>query len=213
MNHTMKQEITPSQAQIFFDGFESGSFGLNWKKYCRTSNCVNSWTVATTNPYQGIYHAQVKQPGAGDIATLEFGFNTEAYLNITLRYYRRLVGLDAVDSYSAEWWNGTAWKLLESKPDGSGSEDNPAYVYKSFNLDSSANDNPNFKVRFNCEAGAVSEFCRLDNFELLGVSFTSKWRYTQSTSSMISGAHNYKVYATDFSNNTAISSTETFTLN
>lgn len=210
--HDMVQNIAPAQSQIFFDGFESGSFGPKWKSFCRTGGCANNWNVATTNPYRGTYHAQVKQPGVSKNATLQFNFSTEGYLDITLRYYRRLVGLDTADSYYAEWFNGITWKSLEAKLDGGGSENNAAYLYKSFNLDSSANDNPNFLVRFNCEAGAVSEFCRLDNFELLGTSFTNKWQYTQSSSGISIGIHNYKVHVTDFSNDTVVSVTETFTV-
>jgi glutamine amidotransferase-like uncharacterized protein len=210
-NHTMSQLIAPVQSQLFFDGFEAGSFGGNWKKYCMVSGC-NNWTVATTNPYAGSKHAQVQQPGINKNATLEFNFTTEGYLNITLRYYRRLVGLDSVDSYYAQWWNGTKWQQLEAKADGSGSADDPAYVYKSFILDSSANDNAAFKVRFICEAGAVSEYCRVDNFELLGTAFTTEWHYSQGTGGLSTGAHNYKIHASDFMNNTAVSPTATFTV-
>lgn len=212
VNHTMTQQISPAQTQLFFDGFESGSFGTNWAAACPTGGCSNNWVVATTNPYQGTKHAQVKQPGVSKNATLTLSFSTEGHLNITVRYYRRLIGLDAADSYYAHWYNGTHWKMLEAKQDGSGSANDAAYVYKTFALDSSANDNANFKVKFTCEAGAVSEFCRVDNFEVLGTGFTTLWHYTQSTSGMTVGAHNYKAYASDFADNMAVSATQTFTV-
>src|SRR3989344_5481979 len=87
--HDMVQNIAPAQSQIFFDGFESGSFGPKWKSFCRTGGGANNWNVANTNPYQGTYHAQVKQPRVSKNATLQFNFSTEGYLDITLRYYRR----------------------------------------------------------------------------------------------------------------------------
>jgi glutamine amidotransferase-like uncharacterized protein len=212
-NHTMLQEIAPTQSQMFFDGFESGVFSTSWLKGCQPSGCTNQWAVYNTSSYQGTKSAQVKQPGTSKNATLTLNLSTEGFLNITVRYYRQLVGLDATDSYSAYWYNGSKWQLLEQKADGSGSANDASYVYKSFNLDSTAADNPNFKVKFTCEAGAVSEFCRVDNFEVLGVQFTTMWRYAQSASGLSAGAHNYKVYALDFKNNTAVSSGHSFTVN
>jgi glutamine amidotransferase-like uncharacterized protein len=211
-NHTLAQLIAPTQSQFFFDGFESGVFSTSWQKGCQPSGCTNLWAVYNTSSYQGAKSAQVKQPGVSKNATLTLNLSTEGFLNITVRYYRQLVGLDAADSYAAHWYNGTHWQLFEQKVDGSGTANDPSYVYKSFNLPSSANDNPGLKVKFTCEAGAVSEFCRVDNFEVLGVAFTTTWRYVHNTTGMSAGSHGYSVHAKDFKNNTAVSSGHTFTV-
>ncbi|MCX8159286.1 MAG: hypothetical protein N3D20_03325, partial [Candidatus Pacearchaeota archaeon] len=50
----------------------------------------------------------------------------------------------------------------------SNSANDANYVFKNFSLQSSANNNPNFKIRFECTTGAVSEFCRVDNVMING---------------------------------------------
>ncbi|MDP2926413.1 MAG: hypothetical protein Q8N99_08600 [Nanoarchaeota archaeon] len=147
--------------QIHFEGFEGGSLS-GWT--LSNNNGIN-WVASTTNPYSGSYHAQTNQPGTTEpAAVMEKIFSTSSYQNITLRYYRRLIGLDSVDWFSAEWYDGLTWHELErinSANDGN-------YVLKEFNLSVDARNNSNFKIKFECTAGAVTEFCRVDDIEILG---------------------------------------------
>lgn len=148
--------------EIFSDGFESGLTG--W-----TTSAVsggNKWTASTTNPYQGSYHAQSQPMSTSELASvMEKTVSTFGYSNIKWSYYRRLIGLDIADEFKAKWFDGSSWQVLEQT--GSNSANDAAYVFKEFTLPSSAENNPNFKIKFECTAGAVSEFCRVDNVKVI----------------------------------------------
>jgi len=153
-------EVDSQTGVIMSDDFEDGSIS-DWT----LSGAGQMWTASTANPYQGTYHAQAQprtttEPGS----VMEKTVSTVGYENIKLSYYRRLVGLDPADEFKAKWFDGSSWNVLEQT--GSNSADDTSYVYKEFNLPSSAANNPNFKIRFECTAGAVSEYCRVDNVKL-----------------------------------------------
>ncbi|MEK6926011.1 MAG: BPL-N domain-containing protein [Nanoarchaeota archaeon] len=154
-------EIDSNPGEIFFDDFESGISA--W-----TTSSVsggNAWVMSTANPYQGSYHAQSNPMSTSEPASiLEKAISTIGFSNIKVSYYRKLVGLDSADEFKVKWYDGTTWNVLEQT--GSNSANDAGYVYKEFNLPSSAGNNPSFKVRFECTAGAVSEFCRVDNFKI-----------------------------------------------
>ncbi len=147
--------------EIFFEGFESGIAG--WTTTAVSG--ANKWTASPTNPYQGSYHAQSNPMSTNEPASvLEKTISTSGYSNINLSYYRKLVGLDAADEFKAKWYDGVSWQTAEQT--GGASANDAAYVFKEFTLPASADNNANLKVRFECTAGAVSEFCRVDNVKL-----------------------------------------------
>ena len=151
-------------AIIFSDNFESGALnGWNLSNIAGASN----WTASTTNPYQGSYHVQSRPLSTTQPASiLVRNIATISYQNITLSYVRRLVGIDAADEFNATWYNGTTWFVLENT--GGGSANDAGYINRSYNLSYSASNNPNFKIRFECTAGATSEYCRVDNVTIAG---------------------------------------------
>ena len=184
--------------QLFFDGFESGTLG-GW-----TTTAVSGalkWTSNTTNPYQGTRHAQSQPRSTTEPASvLERGISSVGYSGITLRYARRLVGLDIADEFKVKWFDGAAWNVLEQT--GSASANDASYVAKTFNLGSAANNNANFKIRFECTAGAVSEFCRVDNVNVSAVSApTGFYRYDFNTAGLVNDTYAYTIYANDSSGN------------
>ena len=128
---------------------------------------ANNWVSMTTNPYQGIRHAESKPQSTTDPASsMERAVSTVGYTSVTLNYARRLIGLDVADEFRAKWSDGSAWYVLEQT--GSSSANDAGYVLKSFALPAAATNNANFKIRFECTAGAVSEFCRVDNVIVTG---------------------------------------------
>ncbi|MGV8152430.1 MAG: BPL-N domain-containing protein [Candidatus Nanoarchaeia archaeon] len=145
---------------FFFDGFESGSLA-SWT----LTTIENNWKISTLNPYQGSYYAEAKPMNTNVPASvMERAISTAGYSNIKLSYYRKLVGLDAADEFQAKWFDGVNWNVLEST--GSSSANNAAYIYKEYALPSTASNNANFKIKFECTAGATSEYCRVDNVKL-----------------------------------------------
>lgn len=149
-------------AVLMTDNFESGISA--WT----LSGVGNAWSASTLNPYEGSYHANAKPSSTSEPASvMERSVSTSGYQNIQISYYRKLIGLDAADEFKAKWFDGTAWNVLEQT--GSNSANDASYVLKTFSLPASAENNPSFKIRFECTAGAVSEFCRIDNVQVASI--------------------------------------------
>ncbi|MDP2926412.1 MAG: hypothetical protein Q8N99_08595 [Nanoarchaeota archaeon] len=147
---------------LFYDDFESGTL-TGWT-LTKVSG-ANYWIASSTNPYQGTKHAQCQPMSTTEPASIiERAVSTSGYNNIKVSYYRRLIGLDSADEFKAKWYDGTTWQILEQT--GTNSANDASYVYKEYVLPSIASNNLNFKLRFECTAGAVSEFCRVDNVKL-----------------------------------------------
>jgi len=146
--------------ELLFDDFESGSLsGWNLTK----DSGANYWAASTTTPYEGSFDAQVYPQDTTDPASsMEKAVSTAGYSTITLSYYRQLSLPSALKRFRAKWYDGTAWNTLEL----TNNTNDASYVYKSFVLPGSAGNNPNFRIRFECTAGSVSNFCRVDNVKV-----------------------------------------------
>ncbi|MDP3026162.1 MAG: hypothetical protein Q8N63_00515, partial [Nanoarchaeota archaeon] len=152
-----------AQTEIFFEGFESGISAWTLSH----ASGANNWTAPATDPYQGSYHAQSQPSSTTEPASImQKTISASGYQNIIINYSRKLVGLDGVDEFQAEWYDGNSWTILEQT--GADPADDLAYVSKQFSLGSGANNNAAFAIRFECTAGAVSEFCRVDNVKIIG---------------------------------------------
>ncbi len=149
---------------IFSDTFESGT--LNGWTLTKAAG-ANDWTASQTDPFQGSWHAQSQPQSTSEPASIiERTISTTGYNTIIFNYSRKLIGLDVADEFQAEWFDGSSWTILEQT--GSESEDNAAYLSKQFSLPAGASNNANFRIKFECTAGAVSEFCRVDNVLVQG---------------------------------------------
>jgi len=144
---------------LFSDDFEDGSLS-EW-----TLTAVeNNWYAGTTNPYQGARYAEAKPMNTNEPASvIEKTVNTLGFSGVEVSYSRRLIGLDSADEFKAKWFDGANWQILEQT--GGGSANDAGYVFKTFTV---SGNNANFKIRFECTAGAVSEFCRVDNVNVVG---------------------------------------------
>lgn len=165
---------TSIEQQIFSDGFESGDFAANnWITYADTVN----WSVSIASPSEGTYHTEIIDTGGvGDRSTLEVSISTVGFTNINISYDVQRIGLDAADNFTAEYFNGTDYIIIESNS----SVDDLEYQNRSFLLSSDAENNQNFKLRFSCVGAGPSEGCRIDNVELRGngTGFINSGEYT-----------------------------------
>jgi uncharacterized membrane protein YgcG len=153
-----------SAATIFSDDFESGTLG-GWG--ISSASGANNWTASSTNPYQGTWHAQSQPSSTTEPASvIQRTISTGGYTGIVLNYSRRLIGIDAADEFQVEWYDGTSWTIVEQT--AAGAADDVSYVSQQFSLGSGANNNSAFAIKFECTAGAVSEFCRVDNVLISG---------------------------------------------
>lgn len=151
-----------SAATIFSDDFESGNLN-SWD--LSSAAGANNWTNTNTDPNAGTRHTQSQPQSTSEPASvIQRNVGTTGYQNITLRYYRRLIGLDTADEFQVEWNDGAGWIILEDIPESA--NDDAAYVFKEFNFSTNADNNANFAIKFECTAGAVSEFCRVDDVKV-----------------------------------------------
>lgn len=141
-------------AELVNDEFESG-LG-RWRIYGDTNN---DWQQRTDEVYAGSYSAGLKKTGSGKYAYLETEFNASGYGTVTFTYYRKLKGLDTADDFGAEYFDD-AWRYVEHLDR---KKENGGFVYKNFSIPNTAT-----KIRFMCEAGAVSEGCWVDNVKVIG---------------------------------------------
>ncbi len=156
--------VSVNAATIFTDGFESGSLS-GWT--LTTGTNMNNWTASTVNPNSGSWHAQSQPQGLNlPPSTMNRTISTAGYQNINFSYYHQLVGIDPGDEFTVAWFDGIGWITVETT--GSNASDESSYSLKSFLLPSSADNNLNFKIKFECTAGAVSEFCRVDEISITG---------------------------------------------
>jgi hypothetical protein len=137
---------------IFFDGFESGDFGAGgWT----TSGSTAS--VEGSAAYTGNYGAEL-----GKLSWIEVSVSTAGYTGIHLKYARMTQKLDEGEAFTAEWYDGSAWHVLESTRDTNWAE-------QDWTLPAGADNNPNFAIRFASSGGhPVGEFSNLDDVEVSG---------------------------------------------
>ena len=155
-------EIDSISGEIFFDDFETGTLN-GWTT--TSASGASKWIASTASPFQGTYSVYSKPTSTTNPASvLEKQVDTSGYSNLKFSYYRKLVGLDSADEFQAEWYDGTSWAIIEQT--GSNSANDAGYIYKEFILPLSAGNNPGFKIKFECTAGAVSEYCLVDNVKV-----------------------------------------------
>ena len=154
----------PGPTTLLSDGFENGTLA-GWTLIKAIG--ANNWQASFANPYEGGYGAQAKPMSTITPASImEHGVSTVGYSTVTVSYYRRLVGLDVADEFQAKWFDGFTWQILERT--GNASANDAAYVYKTYTLPANAGNNAAFKIRFECTAGATTEYCRVDNVVVKG---------------------------------------------
>ena len=143
--------------QLIADGFESGLGG--WS----VTGAGSPWAVSAVDPYTGSAHARAVQPGVSTMTYLEKSFDLSGFNSGKLIYYRKLIGLDGADEFTAQYFDSAigTWRTIEAT--GSASANDSAYVQVEFTLPKTAT-----KLRFGCMAGAVSEKCEVDDVSLFG---------------------------------------------
>jgi hypothetical protein len=141
----------PPTVLLFSEGFERGSLGANgW------SAQNNNASLAQSAAQTGSYGARLKKA-----TWIERTVNTTGYAAIRLEYSRRTQNLDANERLSVEWWNGSAWQLVESTSA-------TTWAAQAFVLDAAAGNNPGFRIRFRSNANQNNELCDVDNVRVIG---------------------------------------------
>ena len=148
-----------SADSLFEDGFESGNFN-QWTTFDYPVITSDSTYVNT-----GIYAALFNGGPDPDDMIISMNIDTTGYSNIQLSYYRLIQSLEFDNSFTTEFSvdGGSSWNQIESI------NGDMAYTQLSTSLPSSAEDNPNLKVRFLINAGEnLGDFAALDDVLITG---------------------------------------------
>lgn len=152
-----------SAATIFSDDFNDS----NLNGWIITNNPTTlsgtSWTNAITA------YAEAKPGASSTLGTsiLSRTISTSGFENIVVKYDRQLVGFDSEEEFKVLWSaDGISFYVLEETL--TLTPDDTNLVQKTFNLPSSANNNANLQIKFECSTNAQSDFCKLDNVIIEG---------------------------------------------
>jgi hypothetical protein len=144
------------------DGFECGNF------------TAGGWTVAGTTPapsvttgakYTGTYGARI--PGSTGTRSITKSKSTEGYNSIHVKYDRKVTRTTNI-TLTVDWSanGGSSWTTLETV---SGST---SWASKDWALGTTANNNPDFRIRFCTTAGSTSRYAYIDNVQITGIRIT-----------------------------------------
>ena len=156
-----------SAAAIFSDDFNDGNLN-GW-------TITNSPTTLPGTPWNNTGTFAEAKPGNASASpstgtsTLERTISTSGFTSITVKYDRQLVGFGSEEEFKASWTvDGVTFTALEETLNTTTND--TAFVAKTFNLPTTANNNANFKLRFECTTDAQVDLCRLDNVSVEGTS-------------------------------------------
>ncbi len=136
---------------LFSDGFESGNFiAGGW--VAQNANA----TLNAAARYAGSWGARLARN-----TWLEKSRSTAGFSSVELRWTRRTFGLDAGELSYAEWWNGTAWVLVEST-------NSTVWGVRAVTLPAAAANKTTFKFRIRNAANQTTEWTDLDEVQLWG---------------------------------------------
>ena len=144
------EDLTTSP--ISGDSFEGGSLADGgWAS--SNSNAYLSSGAA----YNGTSGVQLKKE-----SSIEKSVSTVGMHGIRLSYARQAIGYDGGELLTVEWWDGSAWNLVESTADFN-------YTFVEHLLPAAAEGNPDFKVRFTTNASLNNETANIDEVSVRGI--------------------------------------------
>lgn len=142
----------PPPSTLFADGFESGN--LTAGGWVRQNN--NSF-ASTLAAFSGSWGARVSRN-----SWIEKSVSTVGHGSVELRFTRRAAGFESAEWLYAEWWNGSAWTVVEQTKAAS-------FASMVFPLPSGAGNLATFKIRFRTNANRTDEWGDIDLVEVRGV--------------------------------------------
>ncbi|WP_440953811.1 hypothetical protein ACSAZK_08850 [Methanosarcina sp. Mfa9] len=194
INYTVAEGVN-TESKLFFDGFESGSLGTNnWT----CSGSGNPWFIhyKPNKAHAGDYSLLVTNTDkdGGGASSVETDIDTAGYSEINLSFYYSCdLSADKLEYFSVDWYDGEEWNCLLNT-----SVIENADLFFNSVLPPAAGDNPDFKLRFNCNSTNSADSVRVDNVEVKGKRIVPRpFEYLYNTSALSPGVYDYTVYAND----------------
>ncbi|OGZ65612.1 MAG: hypothetical protein A3D34_00145 [Candidatus Staskawiczbacteria bacterium RIFCSPHIGHO2_02_FULL_33_16] len=164
-------KIYGSNAPLFYDGFESDDFSA-WTNTEETPDAQtsNTWTDGNTSASAHSTHLTGSN-GADPDDAIEKEISTTGFQNIKVRYAREVDITDGSpfddEFFKAKFWDGSIWTDIEVIEDATMSS-------TMFTLPTLANNNPDFKLRFEMDASnSSSDNAYLDDVVIWGDELTT----------------------------------------
>ncbi len=137
-------------ATIFFDDFDDGYAG--WS---------TSGNVASDNsPAIGANSVRLRKDGQ-----IWRVVDTSGYTNISVTWTMAAGALENNEYCYAEVNTGAGWTVIASLTNG---QDDNSFYSGTVNLDSAADNNPNFQIRYRIVANALGDYCYAENTTITG---------------------------------------------
>ena len=136
---------------LFSDGFESGNFTAGGWLFQNSNATLNA-----AARFAGNWGVRLARN-----TWIEKSRSTAGFASVQLRWTRRTFGLDAGELSYAEWWNGSAWVLVETT-------NATAWGTRAVTLPAAAANKTNFKFRIRNAANLTTEWTDLDEVQLWG---------------------------------------------
>lgn len=155
----------PIPVEVFAEDWETSDYELPANP--------NDWSAglggllvsnANENPFESGLKLMRLQSGDPDRASIETGFNTSLYENISIQYQRDTKLLVAPFYFISQWSDdgGATWTTMETLDGDS------AWAEVSFLLPASSHNNPNMRIRFEVYSKRRSEQANIDNIKVMG---------------------------------------------
>ena len=163
--------FTTASPLLWSDGFESGDFTAGgWT----VAGSTPAPSVTTTAKHTGSYGAQI--PGSSSTRSITKSKSTVGYNSIHVKYNRRVTAASVTLTVDWSANAGSTWTTLETVSGSSGT----TWASKDYALGTSADNNPNFRIRFRTTAGSTSRYAYIDNVQITGTQ--SQYTLTINTS-------------------------------
>ena len=149
-----------SRAQLFSEGFESGTFNPTW-------NVDAGWTVEPSYQHSGIYYALGRGVYTNARMTITSDIDLSDYEDVKLNFWQYTYDVEDTDLFRIDVSinSGTSWTNIREWQ-GNSIEDND-YNYYSIPL-AAYDDEPNFRIRFRFTMNAWNEYWLIDDLEIVG---------------------------------------------
>ncbi|OGY63266.1 MAG: hypothetical protein A3J53_03385 [Candidatus Harrisonbacteria bacterium RIFCSPHIGHO2_02_FULL_40_20] len=159
--------VEGDNSPLFYDGFESDDFSTGGWVTSETSNIKtnndDAWTDSNINPPKGRSAEIDGSTGVNPDDAIVKSFSTAGLEKIKVRYARKIEGLSGGEAFNAQYSvDGSNWLDLEAP---AGDSDYQSILVA---LPSTADNNPDFKIRFQMNGSGAGDNLFVDDVVIFG---------------------------------------------
>jgi hypothetical protein len=135
---------------------------------CDEETSLDDWTLVNyVNYYPYPPAIGTAMVHMGYTSSMERTISTVGYDTITVSAYMGTSYLNAGENLQFLWYDGSTWTLLKQIDEGDPEDDGDIYYFE-YSLPASANDNPNFALKFQLNADYWDDYGWIDEIVVKG---------------------------------------------